>query len=729
MRAIILVGALLALCVPGVTSAQSDLTAWHVDGQTFLLWSHDLQPAPESYEIHASNQPFFAVGPATRIGRVYADNGANQRLEPYVSGARWRLPDGQGGQIVVGGNQAYFVATPRSEGARWFAVVPFGTSGLVPSLVGPLQEGLDPVRCHLQYQDSIVRIYGHWLLGDDDESAGRPDYAVMGNGSANGFGHNFAVWNPPSGLPAVPTGAPLVMALHGGGGDLFSFGMASVPGQGGLAYLEQPASGLVMTPDDPLLGFNPLSGSRGQIFTYWLGYHDTLNRFQPSYPGPNSVVVDYTARRLLWELEWCVQHLGVDGDRISVTGASMGGIGSQMLAAFYPERFSLAVPFVGSLDVEVSANYPYSTLVFGTVQQAVPSTLPGGPAIQDALKMRWRIENLDTSHWPMMRYVYGRLDLAVPWAQIAPELPFLDQSGIGAAIYWDQRQHSFWFGSDFFSASRLRAPAMTAYRASASYPGFFATDTDAGTPGRQPEVGDGTFGSGDPSGSWGGYLQWDPQLVLDEPSFWEARVEVISGRADASEITGLSEIRASLSPRRRRSFRPAPGTVVFYEYRRSADGALLDSGAVVVDAQGGIVVPDLPLQAVPGAIRLTTATGVSGAPLELSLTQPQGAGGARLLVRGATPGATVLTALGFSPAADGFGSGWAYGLALSADEFAWVLSGVEPLVVTTDVFGRYVLNIAPNTLPPLALEMASFEVGNTPGGITKTSGVRLFTLD
>ena len=66
------------------TEAQTNLRAWHADGQTFVVWQHGTAMPPARYDVFASATPIRRLTDAIWIGRVCADNGANARLHLYT---------------------------------------------------------------------------------------------------------------------------------------------------------------------------------------------------------------------------------------------------------------------------------------------------------------------------------------------------------------------------------------------------------------------------------------------------------------------------------------------------------------------------------------------------------------------------------------------------------------------------------------------------------------------
>lgn len=149
--------------------AQQKLRAWHHAGQTFLVWEHSGATVPETYEIHASRRPILSLSHTKRVGTVFGDNGANYRLDPVVKGMRWVLPS-PSGPVKLGPNESYFVRTTRNDGTSYYAVTA-GQSRSPPASVGPITEKREAVTCHLQFKNSGVSVYAHWIDGDADPGA------------------------------------------------------------------------------------------------------------------------------------------------------------------------------------------------------------------------------------------------------------------------------------------------------------------------------------------------------------------------------------------------------------------------------------------------------------------------------------------------------------------------------------------------------------------------------
>ncbi len=580
----------VAYLVPGPVQAQQNLRAWFANGQTFLLWEHSQTPHP-AYAIYVANQPILSLSNAVLTELVLSAEAANHRLDAFLPGARWKLPDTLSGTVTVDTTEAYGVLTPLSQESTYVAVVRIGDTVVSDAnTAGPVRTRIETILPTIQYQDTAVTVYGHWVDGRADYSGGRSDYPPMANQFGNGCGHNFAVWEPAGGRP--PGHLPLVMVLHGGGQNLMS------PRQPAFLPYTLITDGLVATLDD---GLSFPDSSTGVAYgnSYWVGYWNGLNRFAPANPPDTAVVVDYTVRRLGWELNYLMNSLPIDSLRVSIMGASMGGMGTLLHTQVFPVRFSAGIAFVPPLAGPVREE---TAPLIGTRSQNLRTTLPGSPGIWDILTQTWRLAQ-PHADWAPTVLVCGKNDTIVGWADKPGAYRQLDSAKTGFMLYWDQREHIVWAGSHFVSSARSHAYNLTPFRSNQSFPAFSATDLDTLTPGRQPNPGNGNPQSGDTWGTWGGYLDWDKTRVVDTTDFWEVRAWVVTGSPIQCDNSPSSSVVASVTPRRLQRFHPLPNQSYHW---RLADtlGHLLRDGAVTADSSGTVTTPLLTFRPFPLKVRI-----------------------------------------------------------------------------------------------------------------------------
>ena len=71
---------------------------------------------------------------------------------------------------------------------------------------------------------------------------------------------------------------------------------------------------------------------------------------RPTGRGPGSVYQNYGEVDVLEAIEAVARRYAIDRDRITVTGASMGGVAAWYLISHYPDLFAGAAPFCGYCD-------------------------------------------------------------------------------------------------------------------------------------------------------------------------------------------------------------------------------------------------------------------------------------------------------------------------------------------------------------------------------------------
>ncbi len=588
--------AILILLTLSFSQASSDATpknlrGWHTDGQTFLVWEHPDEGPPPSraYMIYSSPYPIDRVDEAERVAMVSSGNGINLRLQefPPVPDDHWILPDEFGGNYLLRDNEAFFVATPHQLRSQYYAVVSPEDDDVIQgqnSLIAPIDETTDPVTCHIQFQNDEVTIYAHWIDGGTDDDPGRPDYPLMGNEYSNGIGFNFAVWEPIDGRPADPL--PTVIWLHGAGQSfvdetITNFAPYLVPG------------GLFVTLDDPLpIGF--LSEFTG--ITFWWGYADDFNRFHPgSMPDNSATIIDYTARRVRWTTKWLKDNEQVDHHRISLAGYSMGGVGALLHSQLRSDLFAAGVAYVPPLVLREARGADRFFTLFGSIEQDLKTNLEGEPGIWDLLDQGWRIQQPHPD-WPYVLIVCGKNDNVAPWDVNAETYTNLDSARTGYALYWDERGHSDWEDVHFQPSLHLSPEYLSRFRTKQSFPAFSKTDLYPDRAGRQPDPGNGDPLDGDPWGTWGGYLEWDTEDIVDLPDRWECTIWITSESPYECDIPESDWIIASVTPRNLQSFTSGQmgnrlhDILYLWKVIDLSNGTTLQQGVVRVKEDGTITI-------------------------------------------------------------------------------------------------------------------------------------------
>jgi polyhydroxybutyrate depolymerase len=153
-------------------------------------------------------------------------------------------------------------------------------------------------------------------------------------------------------LPAKSRGAPVILALHGGGGDPEQFARSSGLGAAGTAR------GFAVV-------FPAGTGRRGDRLLTWNGGYCCGSAAKNDVPDENFlkvVIADVAAQ------------FGVDGSRVFVTGMSNGSIMAETFAARNPGLVAAVAGVSGTMDTganRVRGPVP-ALIIHGTADSMVP---------------------------------------------------------------------------------------------------------------------------------------------------------------------------------------------------------------------------------------------------------------------------------------------------------------------------------------------------------------------
>jgi YVTN family beta-propeller protein len=606
--------------------AQSTVRAWNADGQVFIVWKTKT-PAPLMYNIYISPNQVSSVSEAVKIGSLFEAEWKGKRLTLAKPDASWTIPDGNGGTYRLAKDEGLFVYTPHDTSTVYFYVNQHNETQL--SATNRTQQPLfvrynpvtEAVKCHAQFtgvteQGFPYIVFAMWVDGRDDPNDGRPDIPVMANGEKNGAPHVFAVFHPQNGLPAGPF--PAVVCLHGGGqqGSYWAY----APNSGHYRNTGNvPVDGVTIAFDDRL--FLAANGTVNEDRpSNWFGWHTGLNPINALNPSANAVVVPYTLRRLMWTIDWLIQTSSykIDARRIAVMGNSMGGTGTLLLTRWKPERFSAATAFVPPhYTPETGARLFGNTLTNLKTNEMGPDGVL--LRVNDFFNPAIRISAVsrDFCHTRIYR---GRCDEAAEWGSQHIQLyNSLNNAGLGTHLYWDNRDHtaSDWTTNDaqtpcpdigqWVSPTRTLKGGVayqSRFKSDQSYPGFFNDDQNLALTGRQPSLGNGDANDGDAWGTWAGYYEWDVNTISDSSTHWASTI-YLTGQSQASiDNYPADSSRCDMTVLKPKYFKPVPGTLLQWRLIRLSDNAILQSGKIVVDQSGKVIVPEITLYKNPKRTRL-----------------------------------------------------------------------------------------------------------------------------
>jgi len=388
---------------------------------------------------------------------------------------------------------------------------------------------------------------------------------------------------------AIPTAAsatnplPVRIGLHGFGGSAGTVGRAGYFG---------------VAPHDPNA-------------TWWTGYNDQL----PLESGKTintGTIPNYTQRRVMHLLSYLMNECpdlvtngenacpGVNPERISVSGQSMGGTGSFFLAINYGYHFAEISTRIGGTTPHFLTLGQQDGLIrffWGAKNLGLPDEK--GTNVWDLYDSSRAA--LNNKHFRNLHFstISGKNDPVISFdamVGISPveDISFLmalQQEGIGHLSAWDQRAHggnepglsAYWWNAleDISFLSRTLA-----------FPAFSngSADDDAGVP-------DGMGGyTGTLRGAKNRYLRWDSANIIDTRDQLSMPIKAdidTTGTPPAAgypptgnNYFGPLPITANVTIRRIQQFQMLPGETIHWSYNGK-------SGTVSANDDGSVTVPGL----------------------------------------------------------------------------------------------------------------------------------------
>lgn len=376
---------------------------------------------------------------------------------------------------------------------------------------------------------------------------------------------------------------PVSIGLHGSGGS---------PGTGGGGRER-----FSIAPSEPYV-------------SWWTGQHASA----PEEASAGDVVANTSQRRILHLLDWLTRtHPGVDRERVTVSGTSMGGSGAVFFAIRYGYHLAAVSSALGMTALPLASE--------GKRRSMESHWGPASLDLRDDRGMSiWERYDLTRAlaDDPWVRDVFfttdsGVTDGIVTFHHITSPSPLTAESWaeaarrlrVGHRIVWDQRGHQTNEGG-FVGRWAGSLPAESELRRDRPFPAFGRSSIDDDPPTWDEAAGE--FTGGDPRGARNRYLAWvtadavDARARLELPLFVRTEPPAepyADGYPDVGDgYPGPLPITADVTPRRVRNFRCLPGESVRWSF-----GEL--SGEVEADADGAVTVPALPLGAEPVPLILT----------------------------------------------------------------------------------------------------------------------------
>jgi len=491
---------LILFLFTGVVSAQSvtGLNAIFKNGQTFLTWN-SLFNNDITYYVYRSTSPFISINDINKnnfVAKVDNESTLNKRLSDLLDKKIFFKIDDIGNPLDE--TKCLYVQTATNNVAYYYAIIAFNDNKIIPAIspgnnttINPVFEKIEPVSAI--YQMSIDTfgyrqdIYTHWVSKFENEL-----YPAMT--STYYFAYNFSVIKK-----STKKNIPLIVCLHAREGNFLTNDKGTkIPDE------------IILSPDDFLP--NDIQHS------YWYGYHQNFNFFNPTDIPKDGIVVDYTVKRTKWTIDWVIKMFDTDTNRIYLTGGSMGGGGSVLLGLSFPEKIAAVYSVVPKLDYSFITEYnPDSYYNNNKPRRKIISQLWGALErnlmTNDSIPVYSRLnagyiasikENIDL---PYIHIIAGKNDNVVGWAEKIGVIKKFNDSRHPFYIFWDSRAHSSNNTKEFQPEDRVEK--IYKFALNKSYPAF-SNCTANGNPG------DGNSDNGDSFGTINGFLDWDDNITDDE---------------------------------------------------------------------------------------------------------------------------------------------------------------------------------------------------------------------
>lgn len=566
--AVLTIGVVAFVATPGHATSVSSLSAAHRNGQTFLVWTTP-PGVGWTYRAYASSQPLddaADLAGATLLGAVGDSTWYDRRLSSLRGGVHAFVIDSA--TVPLASTRGLFVATPITDGARYYAVTAQLSSGaedtsLLPgsnALATPLGELVKtprPVYQRTLTQGAITfEVYTLWTT-----NVATPSFPAMSNRASWPYDHALV-----RGGVAPDNG--LLFRGHGRGGNfLQGIGTTGQAGEWRVAL------------DDHL--------SNGDVASFFYGYHEDYNVLAANLPPLAGIIRGVTYARVLFTLDWALANHPVDPARIYTLGGSMGASFGVFLASHDPERVAAVWGTVPRADMGFRpdpAGHPRPAFnrMWGDVT-AVNLPTDEGLLVYDRMNARY-LAGLNAARGlaPMVMFS-GRNDIVVGWNEKPPWYEAMQTHRHGGYFFWDNRTHGGVNAAPGAWTPMETPRYLYRFRRDRSFPALSNCSADHDPGNGDPAVGDSV-------GTINGFVEWDTTIV-DQPGRWKVTLSLRNLVTRWGTMVAPESCAVDLTPRRIQAFVVAPGTVYSYRVERSSDGAAVQSGLLIPDSLGLITVP------------------------------------------------------------------------------------------------------------------------------------------
>jgi hypothetical protein len=575
--------------------AATGLQAFHRSGQTFITWTEDSTVSGEGYHVYRSASPIntanldSAEKLTSQWGALDDNTSVHQKAAPGTGvPANFVIEDL--GAPVPSTKGLFVYTTPAGQSGTWYYAVTQVTNGTELKTIAAgsnaLNAGVAETVAVPKPVLTVASPTGKGLIYTQ-----YMDYAKW-NPTFQGYAYNYSVALPDNYDPNVAW--PVKLMPHAYGERFHMEPSAEYNWPLIEVFLDDSGGGA--------------PGSTYQ--TWWYGFAADHN-YKTDGPIPTAGRVEnFTEQRVLKAIDEVSAMFNVDPLRIHSQGHSMGASGSLSLGMRYANVFS------GIFASEPMTNYASSpgfqddfSVLWGT-QASNLSVVNNGPYAASLKKYdglgvyNWmnHHEQLVNRRGDPMAYLmvgHGKADDVIDWAtQGKPFIAALNAGNVGFTAEqrygWDHNWMSFDFAHDAMFSPTDGGLSAWAYPRNVSFPGITMAT------GSGPEV-PGTTGTNFYNIQFEWSVPWN--------NFHTNIVDTSTTYAITVKSTTVAQT-ATITPQRVQNFKPAAGTTLNWQNVSNATGAVVQSGTVVVDADGLITLP---------LISIGTGTGNR---LQISTTAP-----------------------------------------------------------------------------------------------------------
>lgn len=319
----------------------------------------------------------------------------------------------------------------------------------------------------------------------------------------------------------------------------------------------------------------------------------------------SGVNVNYSQLLLSRTIDWAINHLAFDSNRITLYASSNGAPGAFLYAITYPDKLASVDLHVGAFDFGFQNDYnPNCSLNtgkknrregdkrFGTVETNLDCSL--GEKTYDALNGGYVIHKYPDRDYPFIFSINGKQDKLVGWTEKTIWYDSLNNNHFPGWYFWDNRDHG---GNTGVTWSNANFDPFR-YRRNVSFPGINNCSLNE-------DFGNGTGADGEAFGSVNAAVDWNDN-VTDNSTSWSVKVFVRDLIKDDQSLKVYPDsCTADVTPRRRQVFNPAVGSTLDYVVTHL--GESIQSGSIVY--QGGLItIPSVKIFRDTSIITLTIRT-------------------------------------------------------------------------------------------------------------------------